>query len=319
MNRDQQTFKVSPYRLLILITSSAAVLLIILCGSGWAQMASISGTVVDPTGAVVAGATVTVQNSDAGQHQKGTTGDNGSFSFPALAPGHYQLRIDASGFKPYLQTGMDLGASAARKVDVALELKSEATTVEVSADSVQIDISTTQMGETIAANKMTSVPLNGRSFTDLMAIQPGIVPTSSQQPNAVVMSGVTSTSPSGDLNAGNTSISGQRETANGFRVNGSDVEEDVNMGTAIVPNLDSIQELRLLTSSFDAEYGNYSGGQILVITKSGANQFHGDGFEFLRNTNLDVRSSNRISLGEHSAGRSMKIEFSSLPTIKALA
>jgi hypothetical protein len=137
---------------------------------------------------------------------------------------------------------------------------------------------------------MTSVPLNGRSFTDLMAIQPGIVPTSSQQPNAVVMSGVTSTSPSGDLNAGNTSISGQRETANGFRVNGSDVEEDVNMGTAIVPNLDSIQELRVLTNSFDAEYGNYSGGQVLVLTKSGTDQFHGDGFEFLRNTNFDARN-----------------------------
>jgi hypothetical protein len=178
----------------------------------------------------------------------------------------------------------------ALKVDIALELKAAATSVEVSAETVQIDLSTTQMGETIAATKMTSVPLNGRSFTDLMAIQPGIVPASSQQPNAVIMSGVTSTSPSGDLNAGNTSISGQRETANGFRINDSDVEEDVNMGTAIVPNLDSIQELRVLTNSFDAEYGNYSGGQVLVVTKSGSDQFHGDAFEFLRNSDLDARN-----------------------------
>ncbi|MGB8911348.1 MAG: TonB-dependent receptor, partial [Candidatus Sulfotelmatobacter sp.] len=150
--------------------------------------------------------------------------------------------------------------------------------------------SDTERGETIGSAQMTSVPLNGRSFTDLVGIQPGIVPTSSQQPNAVVMSGVTSTPPSGDLNAGNLSISGQRETSNGFRVNGSDVEEDVNMGTAIVPNLDSVQEFRVLTSNFDAQYGNYSGGQVLLLTKTGTNQLHGDMFEFLRNTNLDARN-----------------------------
>jgi hypothetical protein len=136
------------------------------------------------------------------------------------------------------------------------------------------------MGEAVTANKISAVPLSGRSYTDLLALQPGIIPTSSQQPNAVVMSGVSSTPPSGDLDPGNLSVSGQRETANGFMLNGSDVEEGVNMGTAIVPNLDSIQELQVITNNFDAEYGNYSGGQIIVVTKSGGNQFHGGGFEF---------------------------------------
>ena len=91
------------------------------------------------------------------------------------------------------------------------------------------------------------------------------------------MTGVASTPPSGDANPGNLSISGQRESSNGFRVNGSDVEEDVNMGTSIVPNLDSIDSFRVLTSNFDAEYGNSSGGQVLVTTKSGAAQMHGSG------------------------------------------
>jgi hypothetical protein len=86
------------------------------------------------------------------------------------------------------------------------------------------------------------------------------------------------------------SISGQREASNGFRVNGSDVEEDVNMGTSIVPNLDAIDSFRVLTSNFDAEYGNSSGGQILVVTKSGAARMHGSAFEFLRNTALDARN-----------------------------
>lgn len=245
---------------------------------------------MDPSGAVVRAVVVILRNSDTGAKQSCATDDEGLYAFQAIAEGRYQIEITAPGFKPYLHSGLDLRATSALTVDVPLEMKPQTTTVEVAADAVLIDSSDTQVGETIAANKMASVPLDGRSFTNLMAVQPGIIPNSSQQPNAVVMSGVTSTPPSGDLNAGNLSISGQRETSNGFRVNGSDAEEDVNMGTAIVPNLDSIQEFRVLTSNFDAEYGNYSGGQILVLTKTGTNQFHGDAFEFLRNTNLDARN-----------------------------
>jgi hypothetical protein len=251
---------------------------------------SVSGTVADPSGAVVRAAIVIIRNSDTGVQQSRTTDADGLYTFPELPAGHYQIEIAAPGFKPYLQTGLALAASAVLKVDVELELKSEATTVEVSADSVQIDTSTTQIGETISGKKMDGVPLNGRSFTDLLAIQPGVIPASSQQNNAVVMSGCTTTPPSGDLNPGNVSVSGQRETANGFVVNGSNVEEDFNMGTAIVPNLDSIQEFRVLTSNADAEYGNYSGGQVIVVTKSGTDRLHGSAFEFLRNTNLDARN-----------------------------
>ena len=148
----------------------------------------------------------------------------------------------------------------------------------------------TQLGEILESKKIEAVPLNGRSFTDLMAVEPGIVPQSTAQPGAVVMTGVASTPPSGDANPGNLSISGQREASNGFRVTNSDVEEDVNMGTSIVPNLDSIESFRVLTSNFDAEYGNSSGGQVLVTTKSGTPLWHGSAFEFLRNTSLDARN-----------------------------
>jgi TonB-dependent Receptor Plug Domain len=169
-------------------------------------------------------------------------------------------------------------------------LKSDSQSVTVEAASAVLDTANTQLGETITAQEMTATPLNGRSFTDLLAMQAGVVPISSQPPNAVVMSGCTSTPPSGDLNAGNMSISGQRETANGFVLNGSNVEEGFNMGTAVVPNLDSIQEFRVLTGNFDAQYGNYSGGQVLAVTKSGTDQWHGSAFEFLRNTDLDARN-----------------------------
>jgi Carboxypeptidase regulatory-like domain len=163
------------------------VILLISSSSSLASDAgSVSGTVVDPSGAVVRAAIVILRNSDTRVRQSRATDADGLYTFPALPAGHYQIEIAAPGFKPYLQTGLELAASAALKVDVKLELKSDATTVEVSADSLRIDASTTQMGETIAANKMTSVPLNGRSLTDLLAIQPGTIPTSSQQPNAVV-------------------------------------------------------------------------------------------------------------------------------------
>ncbi len=265
--------------------------LLISCLPAWAGPAgSVSGAVVDPSGAVVAGATVVLHDSERGAQQTYTTGNDGSYTFPGLLPGRYQIEIAAPGFKPYLRTGLELGADDALKIDARLGLNSERTTVEVSGESLQVDISSAQMGETISGEKMDAVPLNGRSFTDLLAIQPGVIPASSQQANAVVMSGCTTTPPSGDLNPGNVSVSGQRETAYGFVVNGSNVEEDFNMGTAVVPNLDSIQEFRVLTSNADAEYGNYSGGQVIVVTKSGTDRLHGSAFEFLRNTNLDARN-----------------------------
>ncbi len=146
------------------------------------------------------------------------------------------------------------------------------------------------MGEVITGAQMTAVPLNGRSFTDLLALQPGVAPVTSITSETVQDVGASVLSPSGDLNPGTISINGQREFANSFIVNGSDVEEDVNMGAAMIPNLDSIAEFRILTNNFDAEYGEFSGGQINVVTKSGTNAFHGDVFEFLRNTDLDARN-----------------------------
>ena len=137
---------------------------------------------------------------------------------------------------------------------------------------------------------MTAVPLDGRSYTDLLSLQPGVAPATSITSTTVQDVGATMLTPSGTLNPGTISVNGQREFANYFSVNGSDVEEDVNAGTAIIPNLDAIAEFRIITSNFDAEYGEFSGGQISVITKSGSNGFHGNAFDFLRNTDLDARN-----------------------------
>jgi hypothetical protein len=149
----------------------------------------------------------------------------------------------------------------------------------------------THLGDVVSSRQIEAVPLNGRSYTDLLAIQPGVSPVTTLTPTSVIMAGVTGTiNPSGDLNPGDVSIDGQRESADGFMVNAVDVQEHMNGGTSIIPDLDSIQEFRVLTNNFDPEYGNYNGGLVNVITKSGSNSFHGDAFEFLRNTDLDAKN-----------------------------
>ncbi len=215
---------------------------------------------------------------------------NGDFKLILPGPGSYQVKVQDEGFMSYIGSVTVNDSAPVAGLDVELKVATTTQTVEVTADALAAETTSTQLGENLDTKKIESVPLNGRNFTDLMAVQPGIVPENTAQPGAVIMTGVASTPPSGDANPGNLSISGQRETTNGFRVNGSDVEEDVNMGASIIPNLDSIDSLRVLTSNFDAEYGNSSGGQILVVTKAGTAQLHGSVFEFLRNTALDARN-----------------------------
>ncbi|MGO8718618.1 MAG: TonB-dependent receptor domain-containing protein [Acidobacteriaceae bacterium] len=257
----------------------------------WASVGgSIFGTVKDPAEHVVPGAKVILRESETGLLYHARTDGRGDYTFPVVQVGTYELDVEAQGFHSYQRKGILLDTNAALAFDVALAVDDVVETVHVSDNAVHVETSSTQMGEVIGDRQLTAVPLNGRSYTDLLALQPGIVPVSSVQPNAVIMTGVTSTPPSGNANPGNLSMSGQRETSNGFRVNGSDVEEDVNMGTSILPNLDSILDFRVLTSNFDAQFGNYSGGQILVTTKSGTNRFHGNAFEFFRNTDLDARN-----------------------------
>lgn len=251
---------------------------------------SVSGTVKDASNAVVPNATVKATNTDTGVQEHAVTNGQGFYSFPDLPIGRYNLAIQRAGFKPYQRTGVTIDADSAVIVDVVLEIGEQAQVVTVSESAVHAETSDTQMGEVIGGAKMASIPLNGRSYTDLLALQPGVVPVTSLTSSTQQDVGVSALSPSGGLNPGTISINGQREFSNAFIVNGADAEEDVNSGTAIIPNLDSIAEFRILTSNFDAEYGGYSGGQINVVTKSGTNEFHGDGFEFLRNTNLDSRN-----------------------------
>ena len=248
---------------------------------------SISGTVRDPSGAVVPGVSVTALNTETAIKQTVSTDAQGFYAFPSLPVGHYEIDIQKSGFRDYRQTGLVIDVNTALRVDATLEVGAATQQITVSSSAFQVETTSTQMGEVIGSTKMLDLPLNGRSYTDLLALQPGVVPeySGSVDTGYLPAAGV-----SGNLFAGYLSVSGGRETANGFTVNGANVQEGLNMGTAIIPNLDSIAEFRIITNNSDAEYGNYSGGQVNAVTKSGTNQFHGDAFEFLRNTDLDARN-----------------------------
>ncbi|MFZ1051714.1 MAG: carboxypeptidase-like regulatory domain-containing protein, partial [Candidatus Sulfotelmatobacter sp.] len=239
----------------------------------WAGITgSISGTVTDPSGAVMADVTVTVTSMSTNVQSTTVTDAKGFYSFPALNVDHYDVTVNQSGFKNFLERGVRINANSAILIDIKLEVGQVTNTITVQSDTLQVETQSTQMGEVIEGSTITSVPLNGRSYIDLLALQPGVSPYAGNDTAA----GLVQAPISGSLNNGTQSINGGRPEANGFMVNGADAEEGVHNGAAIVPNLDSIAEFRIITNNFNAEYGNYSGGQINVVTKSGSNQFHGD-------------------------------------------
>ncbi len=249
---------------------------------------AISGTVRDPGQAVVAGAQVSIVNVQTNVSQDSTTAADGSYHFLALQPGAYKITVTALGFQTYSNSGITLQVNDQLRVDVTLQVGTVAEHVNVSASTVHVETENTQLGDVIDSKKMLALPLNGRSYIDLLGLQAGVAPTTA---GTVEGNTVSNRPVSGYItNTGNISVNGQRETANAFLVNGGDVSEGRNLGAGLVPNLDSVEEFRLITNSFDAEYGKFSGAVMNAITKSGTNSFHGDVFEYIRNDKMDAKN-----------------------------
>lgn len=243
----------------------------------------ILGTVVDSSGAAVANANVTLHNLNTGLVRKLKTNADGTYEFLSVPVGeNYSVEVELSGFQRTALTGIKLDVNQKYRADFTLKVYAINETVEVHANATQVDTSNTQLGDVISDKKMTTLPLNGRSYIDLLGLQAGVVPIASDD-------AVNDRKVSGNGNSGQMSVNGERESANSFLVNGGDVEESVNNGASIVPTLDSIQEFRLMTSSFNAEYGRFAGAIVNVITKSGTNEIHGSAYEFLRNDAMDAR------------------------------
>ena len=268
------------------LTRCCALLIFIVLACSSAVHAQVTGTitgrVTDSSGAIVSGAKVTATNVSTNFVQNAVTDGSGEYHLLALSPGTYSVSISATGFERFTTTAIDVKVNDQLRIDAGLTVGGVEQNVSVEANTVQVESDSTQLGDVIESKQMLAMPLNGRSYLDLMALQPGVTPvTSGTIPGDRPVSGQIG-------NPGNLSVNGQPESGNMFLVNGGDVNESKNMGAGLIPNLDSIAEFRLITNSFDAEYGKVSGAVMNSITKSGTNRIHGDVFEFLRNNALDA-------------------------------
>src|SRR5579871_525419 len=249
-----------------------------------ATTGSISGTARDGQGAVIPNAKVELRNTLTGVIQAVTTDSAGFYNFPALPIGHYDITFESAGFDKYAEKDIVIDVDTERRVDATLKPGgvSEQVTVTAIADHAQVETENTQMGEVIGSAEMEAVPLDGRNYTDLLALQPGVVPINVQWYN--------SAAPPNDGNDGALSISGGQDVHSGYYVNGANTVDLSGGGTFLIPTLDSIAEFRIVTNNAGAEYGGFSAGIVNVVTKSGTNEFHGDAFEYLRNGSLNAKS-----------------------------
>jgi hypothetical protein len=250
--------------------------------------ATLSGSVADKSGAAVPQAEVLIKNTATGVQTPITANSEGFYSAPNLLPGHYQVAASAPGFSSLVRTGIELTVGERQQLDFALEVGQVSQTVEVKGDLSSVQLQSSMLNHLVSDSTVVELPLNGRDWTQLAALQPGVVAITTQQP----LGGSSSRSSRG--NGAQLTISGTRPQANNYRLDGISIVDFAGgaPGSAlgIALGVDAIAEFSVLTSNSSAEYGRTSGGVINAITKSGTNAFHGDAYEFVRNSALDARN-----------------------------
>jgi hypothetical protein len=246
--------------------------------------ATLSGTVTDPTGGVVASATVSATNTATTITRNATSDAAGLYTIPNLVPGMYDIKVSATGFSTSVQSGLNIAVGQQLQLNFGLKVGQTTTNVEVTGAAPQIDLTSSAVSGQVESETVRELPLNGRDWTSLAVLQPGVKPIETQMAFA--------TSARGNRGfGGELTVSGQRSTFNNYRIDGI-VVSDYAMSSpgnviGVVLGVDSVQEFQVLTGGFPAEYGRATGGVVNAITRSGTNQFHGTVFEFLRNSALD--------------------------------
>ena len=246
--------------------------------------ASFSGTVTDNSGAVVAGAKVTITALATNAAREAVTDDTGRYLVPLLGVGDYTLHVEAAGFKPADAKDVRLQIDEHRELDFKLVPASVSTNVEVSATEVAVETTTPTLGQVITSEQVADLPLNGRNFVQLATLTPGT--TASTSPVSFFTNAASSEAAT--RGAFSLSVGGSREQETDWLLDGNDNNQLDEGGIAIFSSIDDIQEFKVFTYNYTAEYGERAGPTVLVTTKSGSNQFHGSLFEFFRNTKLDA-------------------------------
>src|ERR1700731_2022478 len=247
---------------------------------------SFLGTVSDKAGAVVSGATVKATSQGTGVSREAKTDDSGHYLIPLLPVAMYTIRVESQGFGAAEQKDVRLQVDEQRELDFALAPASVTTAVEVSATEVAVETSNPTLGQVITSEQVSQLPLNGRDFVQLATLTPGT--TQETNPNSFFNGGGSSeVSTRGSYSL---SVGGSRASSTDWLLDGNDNNELTAGGIAILPSIDAIQEFKVLTYNYSAEWGTRAGPTVLVTTKSGSNKLHGSLFEFFRNTKLDARS-----------------------------
>jgi Carboxypeptidase regulatory-like domain len=246
---------------------------------------SIYGTVTDPTGAKVKGALVTVKNLGNNQTRSATSDDEGSYAVTLLAVGTYSITAEAAGFKTFLRDLLELEVQAKLRVDVKLEVGQVTEQVVVTSQVPQVETASSTLGTVVEERRIVELPLNGRNFLQLGVLQAGVVPP---PPGINMLGSGTNSTPGGT--AFNFSVNGQRITSNNHLLDGVNNIEPFSGAAMVVPSPDSLQEFRILTNLYTAEFGRAGGSIVTVITKGGTNDYHGSLYDFLRNDVFDARN-----------------------------
>jgi len=262
------------------------------------------GTITDATGGAIAGATVTVTSQDTGVSRTFKTDTDGAYRVPFLPIGHYTITVDFTGFQQAVQKDITLQVDQNHEIDFTLSTAAVHQQVEVSANVVAVETSNPTLGQVINSQQVAELPLNGRDFVQLATLAPGTVKETN--PNSFFNGGAASeVSIRGSFSL---SVGGSRANSTDWLFDGVDNNELTAGGIAILPSIDAINEFKVLTYNYSAEYGTRGGPTVLITTKSGSNDFHGTLFEFLRNTGLDARSffaTNREQFNENEFGGSL--------------
>ncbi len=245
---------------------------------------SLSGTVSDKAGAVIANAAVKVTSQGTGLIREAKTDDSGHYLIPLLPVAFYTIRVDAQGFQSSEQKDVRLQVDEHRELDFSLVPASVSSTVEVNATEVAVETANPTLGQVITSEQVADLPLNGRNFVQLATLTPGT--TASTNP-ASFFNGAPSSEAS-TRGSFSLSVGGSREQSTDWLLDGNDNNQLDEGGIAIYSSIDDIQEFKVLTYNYSAEYGERAGPTVLVTTKSGSNQWHGSLFEFFRNTVLDA-------------------------------
>ncbi len=255
-----------------------AVVLACLSASAQQTTGNIRGTVSDPSGAVVQNANVTAHQEETGLARTATTDRSGNYLLLELPVGHYRLEVTATGFQKYLQDGISLDVNETAAVPIRLAVGSEKELVQVQADAELIQPTVTSLGQVVHEREILDLPLDGRNFSQLGWLQPGVVPLTAGLAEA-----------GGSLRDGQAyAVNGQRPESNNFLIDGANNFNGVDGGFVLKPPIDAIAEFRILTHNSNAEFGSSLGSTTNIITRSGSNMMHGAVWEFLRNDAFDA-------------------------------